>query len=579
MKVLTAILVFVVTNWYTVSFISDRWQEFKQLNSPIAIKPFVEDKYEFVDAVDIDKDGEKEIFLRDSRSRDKYEYFIYRLLPGQNHLSVDTRIETPRASFFLDVSDGAGKSPPSFRFLTREGSKLLIRYRDQQGGIGTPVEFDTLSIGFSEKGFGFASAVIDTLEPGGREKLFITYSAGYTRSPRGIACIDPETGELLWEYPCGTFLLGEVIFKDLDGDKKKEIILNSGANNNGVQRNGTDDHHSYVIVLDSNGNERWKRITGSWYTYAQSLVVDVDADGFDELVVSVACHQAHHQPRGKLYIFDGKTGCDKVPCFTCSDASFCKPCEWKRKGEHGEEKRLFIGDSRGRILMLDHGLNVLKTVKYGEDVPINALDMSQGENLFICTPFEIAAYDSNLKERLIRYPFRRTPDNYLSCIFVPIAQRESNYIFAVESNVFEIYDANIDVSRFLKNIVSSGLLFSLVLLLLFNGFFIYFVYLLRLSVLLGSRRKRAEEKACFFETVQAIAYRLKNPTATIQWTAEKIKRNSENVREEITAETYIQLADSLADDVNTLRRFTSRISMLLREQKPRPRQKRHAGEH
>jgi hypothetical protein len=574
-KYLTAVLVFIVVNLYTGILIFDQWEEFRLMNSPVSIKPLVEERYEFIDTVDIDNDGEKEVILRDSRYSNYNEFLFSRLSPGRDALTVDTRINVPKDTVFLEVLNYKNNKPRCFRFLTSLAGKLILRDRDDKRDVGPPLELEKLSEGFPVKGIGFSNAVFETLEPDGEKRLYIAFGAGYERWPRGLACVDPESGKLLWTYSCGAQIHGAVIFKDLDGDRKKEIILSTIAVNNGAEENGTRDDRSYVIVLDSKGNEQWKRKTGSWYTTAQSIVTDLDNDGYPEIVTAVECHRAHYKERGKLFVFAGKSGQEKTPYFSISDASFSPPYAWKT----GNKKtRIFVGDSKGRIRMFDGRLNLLKTVEAVKDAPIHVLNMSSEENLFVSTRYEFMAFDRKLEGKLFRYRFQRPPTNILFSRFIPITRQKSSYVFAIGYNVYGIHESEVRVFGILENMVSSGLLALVLILLCFNGFFIYFITLLNASLLLGSRRKRAEEKARIFETVQETAYRLKNPVSTILWTAEKIKRSSENDQEEMDAETYVKLADSLMDDVKTLRRLTNHILAHIQDQKPKDREKGQTGE-
>ncbi len=76
--------------------------------------------------------------------------------------------------------------------------------------------------------------------------------SSWSALPRGVIVIDLLSGKILWEFYMGCSPFNTKII-DIDKDGKKEIIVSGWSPHNGVHANGTDDDHSYIIVLNKNG--------------------------------------------------------------------------------------------------------------------------------------------------------------------------------------------------------------------------------------------------------------------------------------------------------------------------------------
>jgi signal transduction histidine kinase len=94
----------------------------------------------------------------------------------------------------------------------------------------------------------------------GRQEIIASVNGAYQR-PRGIFVLDRITGKLLWKFLCGPVLFSFLV-RDIDIDGNSEILSGTFAVNNRIVEKETDDFHTYVILLDSDGKPRWIKQIG-----------------------------------------------------------------------------------------------------------------------------------------------------------------------------------------------------------------------------------------------------------------------------------------------------------------------------
>jgi signal transduction histidine kinase len=194
--------------------------------------------------------------------------------------------------------------------------------------------------------------------------------------------------------------------------------------------------------------------------------------------------------------------------------------------------------------------------------------------LFALTPSKFLAYDMNLDRKVFQYTFEPPiiPTGYLiNSSLVPINTKETNFALLIVDKLYGVRETRTSFILIFKNLVTSGLLFTAIILLLFNGLLIYFISRLKSIGFSHMRRKEAVETIQFLENIRDIAHQIKNPISTILWTAEKIKRSMvkrEN-RGRPKEENYNQLADFLMDDVKTLKQQTNHLLKLAQIRTPR----------
>jgi signal transduction histidine kinase len=321
------------------------------------------------------------------------------------------------------------------------------------------------------------------------------------------------------------------------------------------------------------GNRYPYRDIGGLLTYVLTTIADLDNDGTFEIVAATQCHRTGIKAQGKVTILETSSGQQKN-LKNFETVSLSKPFVRKSK----KETRIYIGDSGGCIRIFDGHLKPLKIIK--ESAPIEILNTSTPSSgwdfLYTRSQNRLMAFDMDLKRKVFSYKFESPSakdGNLTGSFFVPLRtnDRQGNYALVNADQLYQLRASPVSLLKKFKNIVNSGLLFSFISLLLFNGFFIYLGYLIKTSTRLQPlQQKKKLEISQFFEILQGISHQLKNPISTILWTAEKIKRSigKPGNKEKQKEENYHQLADFLVDDVKTLRQQTNNLLKLIQIQKP-----------
>jgi signal transduction histidine kinase len=368
-------------------------------------------------------------------------------------------------------------------------------------------------------------------------------------------------------------MLDQVEIRDLEGDGSKEIILSTGGLNNGAVLNDTDDAHAYVIVLDCNGNERWKEKIGGWYTFARSLAVkDLDHDGTLEIIIATDTHRAHPAVKGTIFVFDALTG-KKRKSYSLAHASFSR---FFIRDYGPGDTRIYVGDGSGCIRMFDRDLNLRKIIRENSPVfVLNGAAPSKKWNFLLAiTHDRLLAFDWELKRKVFGCRFER-PDrtnvSLISRILVPFDTHRGIEALIFADKLYRLREVDVSVFAAVKNMVTSGLLLVVLGLFLFNGFAAYAARRLNTSAHsfpYGLRRKGAALTPRFLDIVREIVQQVKTPISTISWTAEKIKQTNDTVKEEKTRESFRQLSGFLGDDVKILKQQANRLLRLVQIYKP-----------
>ncbi len=141
----------------------------------------------------------------------------------------------------------------------------------------------------------------------GRIEALVTVSVGFDLKPRGIFAFDWTTGKLLWKFLCGP-IPQFILLKDIDGDEKTEILCGSIAVGNGNFVNGTDDLHTYVFLLDSDGKIRWSRSIGEYASATHvSWINNKEKDSLRVFVCEVG-YPAGGRQHDSLFILNANNG-------------------------------------------------------------------------------------------------------------------------------------------------------------------------------------------------------------------------------------------------------------------------------
>lgn len=155
------------------------------------------------------------------------------------------------------------------------------------------------------------------LEGPSSRQLLTAYFTGHTYpsgapKPRGLACFDWSAGHLLWDYPLAGAVGACIVLEP--GNSDARIILTSTAPANGVRLpDGTDDAHSYVLVLDKDGRCLWRRLVNDYYSSASLALADLRGNGQKTLIAAVrrdpnALESPKETARNELLQLDPATG-------------------------------------------------------------------------------------------------------------------------------------------------------------------------------------------------------------------------------------------------------------------------------
>jgi signal transduction histidine kinase len=134
-------------------------------------------------------------------------------------------------------------------------------------------------------GYGFFCGTYD-FNGDGFVELLVGVDTGYDLYPRRLYCIDWRNQKTLWEYSyAGIVGMARFFAGPLAPEEDVSVVLGLASKGNAAVERDMDDQHSYLIVLDENGNEKWKKVTGGVFTSAMPVIVDYDSDGSFEIAV------------------------------------------------------------------------------------------------------------------------------------------------------------------------------------------------------------------------------------------------------------------------------------------------------
>ena len=195
-------------------------------------------------------------------------------------------------SILTDFVDLEGDGIDEFFFQYRSNGKLFLEIRNlNQASLARFVV--TGSFADHERRIGeddstrFASAQIADLEGDGIKECLAIVRTGHRLQPRGIICLDLETGNERWFYNTGP-QADTLTLYDLDQDGTLEVLFGASSVNNGsVGRDGLADNASYIIALNAAGEQLWAHHTGDELTYPSPLLADLTGDSHPELVYTV----------------------------------------------------------------------------------------------------------------------------------------------------------------------------------------------------------------------------------------------------------------------------------------------------
>jgi signal transduction histidine kinase len=124
---------------------------------------------------------------------------------------------------------------------------------------------------------------------------------------RGIYVLDWMTGEPLWHYRIGPSPTN-VLLRDVDGDGKTEILLGTLATGNGDSANSTDDFHTYVLLLKSNGERGWIQPIGKHSSFVMVPWLADSSSLYPSVLATEIGYPAGERTRDGVFVLDSRDG-------------------------------------------------------------------------------------------------------------------------------------------------------------------------------------------------------------------------------------------------------------------------------
>ncbi len=279
-------------------------------------------------------------------------------------------------NLLLDLMDINGDGLDEIFLFERVRESLFLSIRNENnfelGRFHTKGKYEEIKdVRLSDLNSRLKFPMILDFENDRRKELVTIVHTGNLLSPRGVVCFDLESGTNRWEYLTAS-QLGRPLVMDLDGDGVSELIVAGAAPSNGsVGPDGSRDHSSYVIALDSRGQRRWMREVGHEYTYPALHTADLNGDGEKELIYSNTTLGRSVWSRGQDDGFAGiHTGASEVAVLgTDGRVLVRRPIEKSaidiQAADIDSDGRdeVLVSTLEGGILLLEEGLVVSKRVR------------------------------------------------------------------------------------------------------------------------------------------------------------------------------------------------------------------------
>ena len=216
---------------------------------------------------DIDLDGQDEVFLLGLKEEDKYVKWVSPDLGCMTQLNL-TEDPIVTAVTWADA-DLDGRLELGMPHM--ESDSFVIQYysfAESGHSVSKRIAFAQGNPGGDGRWDGFYRAVgmLDANDDGVEDVIFHAHT-NYDYQPRALIAYDVSGDSIIWQYGFGTAIEPATI-DDYNGDGQSEILLGSHAFSNGPPEgvNGTDDLHSYVVMLDRHGKLLWQREMGGLFS-------------------------------------------------------------------------------------------------------------------------------------------------------------------------------------------------------------------------------------------------------------------------------------------------------------------------
>ncbi|MFZ5980815.1 MAG: ATP-binding protein [Candidatus Zixiibacteriota bacterium] len=226
-------------------------------------------------------------------------------------------IKTPMVFTYLTRDfDGDGGEDLALTYCTRDSLYLEIvnysGYSLYKRFIATGADLDGNGLW---DGHGMLCGVYD-FNCDGQEEILVAVDVGYDLYPRKLICLDWINNKELWEYDVSGVVCHELVQVAKLGDNRSvSVIVPVQSKGNAAVAGDMTDAHAYLVVLDDEGELRWKKELGGIFSNSRLTLLDYDGDGQQDVLAAVRYEQidpsdsTKKREGGRLEVYDaeGKT--------------------------------------------------------------------------------------------------------------------------------------------------------------------------------------------------------------------------------------------------------------------------------
>jgi signal transduction histidine kinase len=554
-------LVFLI-NLILFYFIGQSFHKLQFFSKNIKIIKFRE-RVGKIEILDLNGDGKEEIISSYVEEPRPYRNILGCFTPFQRRAGDlkltyfwEVLIKKEEGLFKPQDIDNDGKIDIPIIELNKKG--ILLKLLDIEGHITKRIKFPIFSI-FSSNAF-FKNVLFDDINRDGSREMIVYITTAWEGLPRGVIAYNVNSRKKLWEFYCGC-MPWDIKIVDLNKDGKKEIILSGWGSHNNVSINGTDDDHSYIIVLDHEGKLIWKKIYGGYYTRIYFDIADIDADGELEIITSKECHREYSPEPGEIRIIDAKSGVTEKYIIQ----SNCSFSNIYQINFGNNSPQIIVGDSRGKVTIYDKNLNKIKEIylEYPAIVRgIERLGTDSNKYIFVQAGFTNFYILNQKLKKIYKFKIKNFTGIENAVYYYPI--RNKNIISGVlnADGMYLFKKDPVNILVFVNSLLESKLAYYISVLLIFNLLIYYFEKL---------KKKTPETQATLknlIELIHETAHKIKNRLFTIQLEAENVKAILDKEKQKGSMSKNLDyFAQSIMSEVQAMKRIVRGIMSLI-EEKP-----------
>lgn len=388
----------------------------------------------------------------------------------------------------------------------------------------------------------------------GKKEIVAVASAGYEKYPRVVYAYDWVSGEILWQYEMGSYPQ-YVSIADLNDDGNEDIIITTSAPGNGANRNGTDDYHSYLLILNSQGELLYQREMGKVYSGCIHQLLDVNGDSDMEIVTLSSGFPADKPRPSKMAIWDWTAGLSLLRQ-TEVEAKLSQLVLADVDNDGVEE--IIVGEEKAGIHVYDRELYLIK---------------SSLDNDF--THFGLVADFNN--DRVPELTIQSFADNtiILDNSLKPIVAFNASVTFYSVSpgfgeDRFILLTHNGSVSR-VELVRNMAGLFSRLDRAWIGFFFAMLVILTTMGVYLSRRRKQDMNKVpsytlAWASLAQELAHRIRTPLSSLRLAAQDLKLEQE--KKSLNGKKIKDYTDHMLTEVDQISAMTKAMLKFSKVREP-----------